>query len=300
MSSRTSDNADSIAKSPAPNRPSHASDSSDLGNTLKQIQAAGIPLTPDLLERLCYPSRDNVTTQQKLRKTLGNPIPVALMGFLICLSPLACNLMGWRGANGNGAAGIGSYYFFGGLLMILGGFLEFVVGRTFTFVVFSSFGGFWLTLASTLQPFYNAGGAYAPPNATSPQQGFATVGFTASFGFFQVFMALLCFIYLICSLRINVCFVIIFFTLTMAFSLLAGVYWELAGALAGELAKVEVAHRLQVAAGAFLFVTSLTGWYTFLAVMLQAIDFPLQVPVGDLSKYMRGRSEKLRESSNMA
>jgi hypothetical protein len=30
------------------------------------------------------------------------------------------DLMGWRGAGGNGAAGIGTYYFFGGLLMILG------------------------------------------------------------------------------------------------------------------------------------------------------------------------------------
>lgn len=29
--------------------------------------------------------------------------------------------MGWRGAGGNGAAGIGSYFFFGGLCMVLGG-----------------------------------------------------------------------------------------------------------------------------------------------------------------------------------
>jgi hypothetical protein len=28
--------------------------------------------------------------------------------------------MGWRGAGGNGAANIGSYYSFGGILMILG------------------------------------------------------------------------------------------------------------------------------------------------------------------------------------
>jgi hypothetical protein len=28
--------------------------------------------------------------------------------------------MGWRGAGGNGAANIGSYYSFGGILMLLG------------------------------------------------------------------------------------------------------------------------------------------------------------------------------------
>lgn len=51
--------------------------------------------------------------------------------------------MNWRGAAGGaavGAAGTGTYYFFGGLLMILGALGEFLVGNTFPFVVFGSFG----------------------------------------------------------------------------------------------------------------------------------------------------------------
>lgn len=50
--------------------------------------------------------------------------------------------MGWRGTGGPGvgSAGVGSYYFFGGLLMILGGVGEWIVGNTFPFVVFTSFG----------------------------------------------------------------------------------------------------------------------------------------------------------------
>ena len=45
-----------------------------------------------------------------------------MMGFIVSLFPLACELMGWRGTNGPtvGAAGIGTYFFFGGLLMIIG------------------------------------------------------------------------------------------------------------------------------------------------------------------------------------
>ena len=31
----------------------------------------------------------------------------ALVGFLLSLTPLTCDLMGWRGAGGNGAADIG-------------------------------------------------------------------------------------------------------------------------------------------------------------------------------------------------
>lgn len=45
-----------------------------------------------------------------------------LIGFLLSLTPLACDLMGWRGSGSeNGAAGIGAYFFFGGLLMVLSG-----------------------------------------------------------------------------------------------------------------------------------------------------------------------------------
>lgn len=44
-----------------------------------------------------------------------------LIGFLISLTPLACDLMGWRGAgNADGSASIGAYFFFGGLLMNVG------------------------------------------------------------------------------------------------------------------------------------------------------------------------------------
>jgi len=186
--------------------------------------------------------------------------------------------------------------------MLVGGFLEFILGNTFPFVVFSSFGAFWLTFASTLQPFYNAYGAYAPPTATSPAEGLATVGFTASFGFFLVFMGVLCLIYLICSLRTNVAFVIIFLTLVIAFSLLAGAYWNNALYIANPKAnasKAALAGRLQIAAGACTFVTSMSGWWIFFAIMLAALDFPFQIPVGDLSTMIKGASERRKAEKEM-
>jgi succinate-acetate transporter protein len=185
----------------------------------------------------------------------------------------------------------GSYYFFGGLLMMLGGFLEFILGNTFPFVVFTSFGAFWLTFAATLQPFYYAYGLYAP--AGQPESaGLSTVGFTASFGFFLVFMGVLCLIYLVCSLRTNIVFVVIFFTLVCAFGLLAGAYWQNANSIANsDPSAASLAGRLQKAAGAFLFVTSMAGWWIFFAIMLAALDFPFQIPVGDLSTVIPGASD---------
>lgn len=36
----------------------------------------------------------------------ADPTPLAIVGFLLSLSPLSCDLMGWRGAGGNGAASV--------------------------------------------------------------------------------------------------------------------------------------------------------------------------------------------------
>jgi len=183
--------------------------------------------------------------------------------------------------------------------MTVGGFLEFVLGNTFPFVVFISFGAFWLTLAATLQPFYNAYGAYAPAGEPA-SSGIATEGFTASFGFFLLFMGLLCFIYLICSLRTNVAFVIIFLSLVVGFGLLTGSYWNSAMAIASTsparaAAKLAIAQRTQVGAGASFLVTCLAGWWIFFAIMLASLDFPFQVPVGDLSTLIKGASERKNE-----
>jgi succinate-acetate transporter protein len=64
----------------------------------------------------------------------------------------------------------------GGALQVIGGCLEFFLGNTFPFVVFSTLGGFWLSFGATLQPFYGVSAAYeSTGGAESPV-------FEASFG----------------------------------------------------------------------------------------------------------------------
>lgn len=111
--------------------------SKDMGSdeALKRIRTAGsISISPELFEKLYLSPQNKV--KGELRKTFANPTPLyvisrfsleytliycsALIGFLVSLSPLSCDLMGWRGAGGSGAAGTATYFFFGGLLMILG------------------------------------------------------------------------------------------------------------------------------------------------------------------------------------
>lgn len=258
-------------------------------DALKRIQTAGsISISPELFEKIYLSPQNQV--KGDLRKTFGNPTPLALVGFLLSLTPLCMDLMDWRGTGGAGvgSAGIGTYYFFGGLLMVIGSFLEWVVGNTFPFVVFGSFGAFWLGVAATLQPFYSAYGNYAPSGEPAAA-GIATPEFLNSFSFFWIAMGILDFIYMILALRTNLVFFLIFLTLTCAFGLLSGSYFNAA------LGKLTLARNCQIAAGAFTFVTIILGWYLFFVIMLAALDFPFQLPVCDLSVYIKGASEKRRE-----
>ncbi|KAF3760949.1 hypothetical protein M406DRAFT_18130, partial [Cryphonectria parasitica EP155] len=245
-----------------------------------------VSISAELFEKLYLSPKNEVNGE--LRRTFGNPTPIGLVGFLLSLSPLSCSLMGWRGASSTGAVGIPDYFFFGGVLMILGGILEWVLGNSFPCVVFVTFGAFWLTFAGTLNPAFAAYSSYAAtgqPAAT----GLETQGFNASFGFFQVFMAVVCFCFLLASVRTNICFVFIFFTLFLTFTMLTSAYWYLAEDYTGNAAT---AGKFIIAAGAFAFMACMFGWWIFLAIILESVDFPISLPVGDLSSTVKGRSQR--------
>ena len=97
-------------------------------------------------------------------------------------------------------------------------------------------------------------------------------------------MGILCFVFMIAALRTNIAFVIIFFTLVLAFPLLAAAFWRLAE---GDMA---MGNRLVVAGGACAFVTCVSGWWIFSALMLASVNFPFGLPVGDLSGVIKGRN----------
>lgn len=102
-------------------------------------------------------------------------------------------------------------------------------------------------------------------------------------------MGLMSFIYLVCALRTNLVFVAIFAGLLLTFVVLTGSYWHLA------MGHDEMAKKLQVAAGAFGFLAVMAGWWIFFAQMLQTVDFPLVIPVGDISHLITPLSARTKK-----
>jgi len=247
--------------------------------------ATTVSLTPEQFERLYLSSSSNKT--RDFRAAFGNPTPLAILGLVISLAPLSCDLMGWRGAGVLGAASTGVYYFAGGLLMIVSGLLEFFLGNTFQFILFCGYGSFWLALGATLTPYFGAYEHYSA-DATNAAAGLSSVGFNASFGFYLVFMAVFSFLACICALRTNLCYTLLEFFVFLFFALLASAFFRIADD--GSNAK-----KVQKAAGAFGFVASIFGWYFFFALTLVSVNFPITLPVVDLSG-LASRSSKSEKS----
>ena len=123
----------------------------------------------------------------------------------------------------------GSYFFLGGLLLLLGGIGEWILGESFysplyqtllTFIssgntfpatVFCLFGGFWFTFGATIVPGYGAYSTYSTTGVGS--EGLNEPQFYATFSFFLVAMAILCAIFTVAGIRTNIVLFVIFLVL---------------------------------------------------------------------------------------
>ncbi|CAI7625527.1 unnamed protein product [Penicillium pancosmium] len=247
----------------------------EIGNMPRLTQIpTSITLSAEQFERLYL--NPMMHRQTALTKSLGNPTPLGLGAFVLTASPLACCLMAWRGAGGGGAAFTGVLILMGGLLLVLSSILEFILGNTFSSVVFGHLGAFCLAFGATLTPAFNSAAPYSP-EGTNTLAGLHSPGFVNTFAYFFVFMGLLMLIYTICATRTNIIYVVIFASLILVFALLAAAYWQL-----GKENEV-IGNRLTVGSGAALFLASMLGFYLLTAQLLDSVGFPLSLPVGDLS-----------------
>ncbi|KAJ7481915.1 GPR1/FUN34/yaaH family-domain-containing protein [Mycena latifolia] len=209
-------------------------------------------------------------------KQFGDPTALAVISYLLSLTPTVFMLMGWDGtAPSSFPSMIGAFYFIGGLGMTIGGVFEWVLGNTFPFVVFTTFGGFWFSLGILFDPSKQIAAAF--PEGTN------TPAFNDAVQFYFIFWVVLCALYFIASLRTNVVFSYLFATIACAFSFLAAGYRQ-----AG-LGNPTRALIFLKTAGAFGFANIVGGWYLAAALLFEAVEMPFKLPVGDLSRVLKKR-----------
>lgn len=156
------------------------------------------------------------------------------------------------GANSSSAIAVsGSWYFIGGIALNIAGLAEFVLGNTFPFVVFIIYGCHWLNQAYTGDPSHALVSAYGPDGATSK-------AWNSGQGHYFVVLALVSFVFLLGSLRTNVPFVIIFFTLVILFGFYAAASYHV-GSDPTPDGLADAAQLLKIASG-FGLVAAVMGW----------------------------------------
>jgi succinate-acetate transporter protein len=131
------------------------------------------------------------------------------------------------------------------------------VGNTFGATALSSYGGFWIAYGILLTPNWNilgADGPYSPAETKGdPLMAQSAVGFFLT-GWF-IFTTIL----LLCTLRSTVMFFLLFFTLDLAFLMLA------CGAYATDNGNAEAASKLNQAGGGFGMLAAFLAWYNAFA-----------------------------------
>jgi succinate-acetate transporter protein len=218
-----------------------------------------LQLSPDQYERLFFqPSAPKGDLAKRLGKypsppknrylltsQPGNPTLLGLLGFLIPFSSTIFCLLQFQGSTPSSLASVsGTFYFLGGIAMNIAGIAEFILGNSFPMAVFIIYGCHWVNIGYLNDPVHGIVASYA----AGSEPGALAQLYNAGQGNYNVVMTLVTFIFLCGSLRINIPFVIVFFTLVFVFSFFAAGFYQLA------------VYYFKIAGG-FGFVTMIMGWY---------------------------------------
>lgn len=171
----------------------------------------------------------------------ANPGPLGLCAFALTtfvLSMYNARAMGVTTPN----VVVGLTAFYGGLVQLLAGVWEIMVGNTFGGTALTSYGGFWLSYMAINIESFGIAAAY----------GDDTEQFHNAVGFFLLGWAIFTFMLTLCTMKSTVAFCGLFSFLTMTFILLA------AGDFSGRVGVTR-------AGGVFGIITAFFGFYNAFA-----------------------------------
>ncbi|KAH9841274.1 Ylipolytica GPR1 protein and Fun34p [Teratosphaeria destructans] len=208
-----------------------------------------------------------------LKSQLGSPTALAIGAFATTLTTLSFALMGWRNVSVTNAF-IGDFFAVAGIGMVITAQWEMVLGNTYAYTVLSAFGLFYLGFGFIVTPTFGVAEAYG---------GSGSVEYNNAVGFFVLMWSVFNLCFLIGSLPLNLVYIGIFFTVQLAFTLVAASYFLTAD---GKTAQAEA---VKVAGGACAFASGMLGYYTVGNLMCQeALRFSF--PMGDTSRFFRKRA----------
>ena len=180
-----------------------------------------------------------------LEKPLGNPAVVGLAGFGGTTLLLQFHNLGWCDVG----PVFWSAIFFGGLMQLVAGLLEFRTGNNFGFAAFSTYGAFWMALGGILLSAY---------------YGLFDISGN-DIGFFLLMFTFITFIFFVGSMKQNWALGFLFITLLLGF-----IFLDISH-LGGPAVFTKIA-------GVDLIICAFTAWYLMSHAIFSQLGWEL--PVG--------------------
>jgi len=217
-------------------------------------------------------------------RKFANPAPLGLSAFALTTFVLSLVNVRARGLEENNIV-ISLAFGYGGLVQLLAGMWEMAVGNTFGATALSSYGGFWISFAIILTP----GGFDIVADIEAAGGGKALLD---SLGFYLMGWFIFTFILLICTLKSTVAFFLLFFTLDMAFLLLA----------IGYLQPKDGAPNVPIikAGGWFGLMAAFMAWYNAIAGIADSSNSFFVIPVAHFPWSEKGQSNRKKDLEHTA
>ncbi|KAI8667122.1 hypothetical protein LRP88_01125 [Fusarium phalaenopsidis] len=204
-----------------------------------------------------------------------NPTPIATCGLFVVFGTLACQLLFAQDTISIDSAAVPAHLFFGGFMITLGGALELCLGHYIPAMALVALGLFCFPFNKTLLPAFSTGTQGMVTEGAVPLTMEISPRFEAS----ALILGMILLVYLVSSFRTNVVLVLTIFSLDLGIVLATGAYWVYGGRTAGQS---EAGKKMLLEAGVCFIVASACSCWMLFSTLLEAVDFPLSLPVGNL------------------
>jgi succinate-acetate transporter protein len=189
-----------------------------------------------MTEETRYTASSAPASPVPLAPAVANPAALGLAGFALTTFVLSAHNAGWA----NDLTWVGLAFFYGGLAQFMAGMWEFRANNTFGATAFTTYGAFWMSLA-TFVVLVLAG--KVPAGQIAGDEGW----FLLAFAVFNTYM-------LILSTRVSVAVFLVFLTLEVTEIVL------FIGAFAGSTGLIQIGGYVGI-------ITAIVAWYTSFATV---------------------------------
>eukprot|EP01039_Chlorochromonas_danica_P009316 gene9316-10284_t len=201
--------------------------------------------------------------------TIANPAPLGLCGFALTTFVLSMYntgaIINLRASSHGVVMGLAMFY--GGLVQLLAGMWEFKTGNTFGAVLFSSYGGFWMSFAALSVKAFGFLDDYTSNNDLRNSLGI----YLLAWAFFSLLMTL-------CVHRTTLALMTLLFLVFMTFLMLS----------IGEFTHTSPGNIYCTRAGGiFGILAAALAWYCAVAALLTNKNSFITLPVGELDPIYR-------------